>query len=557
MPIRDPPVTGRDTKPVLQSWLGLSDNEVAAMEGKKVVRSNNISESYARLKSVTSRGETEVEEMVSFFSQLSKSTSEYGRSLVKLRDNLRKEAASRKADNSESTYTGHGENYVLSTCWVKFRDTVTGMAKDHTNLAATIDSLVLPSLEQLRAQQKDKLARMRTSIKQSRMQYEDRFQQMAKSLPSPSKARSMYDNKSQTYYFQLQNRDILAPQDRSENANRTYKSREEMEKADTAYRNMVTSVEDARAELERVVSQGMRDCEDIERKRLLYVTEALNHFTNSTASIAERMSFVTGEFRAAVESLTQANASDVDLRSYGLEMREAWKGPDKVTYIKDGSEVKDMVFGVDLDRVVPRGRKIPLIVEKCIQAVERRGLDKEGIYRIPASNVNLNTLRTKFEHDESIDLETPSVPEAEDINCVAGMLKMYLRELPIPLFPASDKERMEFSKMTDPNARIARLRDYILSLSPSHRDTLSAVIDHMNRVADPKNQNRMNAASVATVFAPVMFREANAQQQSQFPLLQLAKPPRGAAETAQALADVFKVDCGILEDIMRWSADLG
>ncbi|KXS14315.1 Rho GTPase activation protein, partial [Gonapodya prolifera JEL478] len=170
-----------------------------------------------------------------------------------------------------------------------------------------------------------------------------------------------------------------------------------------------------------------------------------------------------------------------------------------------------MVFGVELERAIARGRRIPLIVEKCINAVERRGLDKEGIYRIPASNVNLNALRAKFEHDETIDLDNPSVPEAEDINCVAGMLKMYLRELPVPLFPASEKERMDIAsallRLADPGVRLAKLKEYVNSINPAHRETLAAVIDHMNRVADPSNQNRMNQASVATVFAPVMFRE--------------------------------------------------
>ncbi|KXS14316.1 CoA-transferase family III [Gonapodya prolifera JEL478] len=37
MPIRPAPVTGRDTKPVLKSWLGLNDSEVSAIESKKIV----------------------------------------------------------------------------------------------------------------------------------------------------------------------------------------------------------------------------------------------------------------------------------------------------------------------------------------------------------------------------------------------------------------------------------------------------------------------------------------------------------------------------------------
>jgi hypothetical protein len=52
-------------------------------------------------------------------------------------------------------------------------------------------------------------------------------------------------------------------------------------------------------------------------------------------------------------------------------------------------ECKDLIFGVGLtdyatSKGLPEG-EIPRIVQLCIEEVERRGLDSEGIYRVRQS----------------------------------------------------------------------------------------------------------------------------------------------------------------------------
>src|SRR4051812_5254611 len=151
-----------------------------------------------------------------------------------------------------------------------------------------------------------------------------------------------------------------------------------------------------------------------------------------------------------------------------------------------------------------RGRDV---VDHHLGSLPVTGLDKEGIYRIPALLPNLNALRFKIEQDENIDIETPSsaVPEADDINCVAGLLKMYLRELPVPLLPINERDRMDYAsefalealssiplglflyvyvgivELPDPNVRVGRLKEYVRHSKESSRETLYAVIEHMKR----------------------------------------------------------------------------
>src|SRR4051794_32401850 len=52
-------------------------------------------------------------------------------------------------------------------------------------------------------------------------------------------------------------------------------------------------------------------------------------------------------------------------------------------------------FGVSLDRLMKDG-EIPVVVQKCIDQVEKRGLSEVGIYRIPGTVSDINQLRKAF-----------------------------------------------------------------------------------------------------------------------------------------------------------------
>jgi hypothetical protein len=91
------------------------------------------------------------------------------------------------------------------------------------------------------------------------------------------------------------------------------------------------------------------------------------------------------------------------------------------------------MFGNDLVKQVQAEKsKIPLVVEKCIEAVEARGLDYEGIYRKSGGVGQMRQIQQTFEKGE-----TPSLTDEEkwnDICAVTSVLKQYFRELPNPLF---------------------------------------------------------------------------------------------------------------------------
>lgn len=44
--------------------------------------------------------------------------------------------------------------------------------------------------------------------------------------------------------------------------------------------------------------------------------------------------------------------------------------------------------------------RIPLFLEKCVQYIEDKGLDSEGIYRVPGNRAHVELLFQKFEEGE-------------------------------------------------------------------------------------------------------------------------------------------------------------
>jgi len=82
------------------------------------------------------------------------------------------------------------------------------------------------------------------------------------------------------------------------------------------------------------------------------------------------------------------------------------------------------LFGIDLETVVSRegssvaGAGVPILVQKCVEEVERRGMDIVGLYRLCGSATKKRILREAFERNPRlVDLSPDSVP---DINVITG-----------------------------------------------------------------------------------------------------------------------------------------
>jgi len=88
------------------------------------------------------------------------------------------------------------------------------------------------------------------------------------------------------------------------------------------------------------------------------------------------------------------------------------------------------LFGSELvDRAEFERRQIPSVVTRCIEEVELRGMDIEGIYRKTGGSGQVKVIQEGFEKTEDYDISDPGL----DITAVTSVLKQYFRKLPTPL----------------------------------------------------------------------------------------------------------------------------
>ncbi|XP_040845260.1 rho GTPase-activating protein 27 isoform X6 [Ochotona curzoniae] len=173
--------------------------------------------------------------------------------------------------------------------------------------------------------------------------------------------------------------------------------------------------------------------------------------------------------------------------------------------LRDKGYIRDQVFGCPLAVLCERERSpVPRFVQQCIRAVEARGLDIDGLYRISGNLATIQKLRYKVDHDERLDLEDG---RWEDVHVITGALKLFFRELPEPLFPFSHfPQFISAIKLQDQAQRSSCVRDLVRSLPAPNHDTLRLLFQHLCRVIQHGEQNRMSVQSVAIVFGPTLLR---------------------------------------------------
>lgn len=164
--------------------------------------------------------------------------------------------------------------------------------------------------------------------------------------------------------------------------------------------------------------------------------------------------------------------------------------------------------------------KVPLIITKCIEEVENRGLDTEGIYRISGGNSAIVAIENAF---ASIDSDQKSLVKLDevldgDINAVTSALKRYLRKLPEPLIPYSLYD--EFIKVSSNNAankhekRTYDLKVNVLSKLPSaNKHALFLLCKHLVLIDSYSSINRMGFKNLSVVFAPTIARDKSGERE--------------------------------------------
>ncbi|CAM4716293.1 unnamed protein product [Caretta caretta] len=202
--------------------------------------------------------------------------------------------------------------------------------------------------------------------------------------------------------------------------------------------------------------------------------------------------------------------SESDTSKVRNKLRKLLQKRPPLQFLRERGYIKDQVFGCSLQALCEREHgTVPGFVQQCIQTVERRGLDIDGLYRISGNLATIQKLRYKVDHgrpafNEHLDLDDG---RWEDVHVITGALKLFFRELPEPLFPFSYFDKFITAIKTHDQAKRSKyIRDLVCSLPEANHDTMKALFHHLCCVIDYKEQNRMSVQSVAIVFGPTLLR---------------------------------------------------
>ncbi|NWY73985.1 SYDE2 protein, partial [Erithacus rubecula] len=198
-----------------------------------------------------------------------------------------------------------------------------------------------------------------------------------------------------------------------------------------------------------------------------------------------------------------------------LSLMEQWENS------LDGLDTdrEPVMFGVDARKVVEKenaGLMVPLLLQKCILEIEKRGCQVVGLYRLCGSAAVKKELREAFERDsKAVTLCESHYP---DINVITGVLKDYLRELPSPLITKQLYEAVLDAMVKNPlkmtangcendpsdSEHTAALLD---CLPDVEKATLKMLLDHLKLVASYHEVNKMTCQNLAVCFGPVLLSQ--------------------------------------------------
>ncbi|XP_025411897.1 unconventional myosin-IXb-like isoform X4 [Sipha flava] len=165
------------------------------------------------------------------------------------------------------------------------------------------------------------------------------------------------------------------------------------------------------------------------------------------------------------------------------------------------SMIKGKVFGRPLGELDLSMGKVPAVVEGLITIIEMYGMYTEGIYRKPGLTTRVNELKEIIDNSDVSKIEL----EKYQVHVLASVLKSFLREMPEPLltFDCYDDFIRAASLSED---RVSTLFNILKKLPKVNYDLMERLVFHLARVALHENVNRMNASSLAIVFAPCVLR---------------------------------------------------
>uniref|UniRef100_A0A8C8R8D6 Rho GTPase-activating protein 10 n=1 Tax=Pelusios castaneus TaxID=367368 RepID=A0A8C8R8D6_9SAUR len=147
------------------------------------------------------------------------------------------------------------------------------------------------------------------------------------------------------------------------------------------------------------------------------------------------------------------------------------------------------------------------ILRKCISAIETRGINDQGLYRVVGVSSKVQRLLSLL-----MDAKTCSEIDLEnsvdwEVKTITSAMKQYLRSLPEPLMTYElHREFIIPAKSGSPESRVNAIHFLVHKLPEKNKEMLDILVKHLANVSDHAKKNLMTVANLGVVFGPTLMR---------------------------------------------------
>uniref|UniRef100_A0A8C3PMN0 Rho GTPase-activating protein 10 n=1 Tax=Calidris pygmaea TaxID=425635 RepID=A0A8C3PMN0_9CHAR len=147
------------------------------------------------------------------------------------------------------------------------------------------------------------------------------------------------------------------------------------------------------------------------------------------------------------------------------------------------------------------------VIKKCISAVETRGINDQGLYRVVGVSSKVQRLLSLL-----MDAKTCNEVDLEnsvdwEVKTITSAMKQYLRSLPEPLMTYElHGEFIVPAKSGSPESRVNAVHFLVHKLPEKNKEMLEILVKHLANVSKHAKRNLMTVANLGVVFGPTLMR---------------------------------------------------
>ncbi|XP_045478626.1 rho GTPase-activating protein 26 isoform X2 [Harmonia axyridis] len=147
-------------------------------------------------------------------------------------------------------------------------------------------------------------------------------------------------------------------------------------------------------------------------------------------------------------------------------------------------------------------------LNRCIEVLESRGLEEQGLYRVVGVTSKVNKLLTMgLDRRKSEKLAGLEDPQEWESKTITSALKNYLRNLPEPIMTYRYHNGfIAAAKNKDVGMRINDIHTLVYRLPKLNMEVLRILIKHLNNVAAKNDKNLMTTSNLGVCFGPTLLR---------------------------------------------------